>query len=69
MIADFARVLRAQLKEEIENAKSDLGMGRCASFDEYQNLCGLIRGLERAEQMTAALAKKAETDDDDDDDE
>jgi hypothetical protein len=65
MIQEFARVLRAQLAEEIETAREHLARGRCKCFDEYTRLVGKIQGLELAEERIKSLAKKAETDDDD----
>lgn len=64
MINEFARVLRAHLREVIEHRKSELASGRVADFPEYKRLVGLIRGLEIADEYIADLAKRAETDDD-----
>ena len=64
MIQEFARVLRAQYREEIEAQRAHLARGAASTFDEYKRLVGLIQGLEIAEERLLALAKKADDDDD-----
>ena len=59
MIHDFARVLREQIRNDMNNYADDLAGGMCRSFDEYQKLCGVIQGLAVAERHLLDLAKKA----------
>jgi hypothetical protein len=59
MIDDFARVLREQIRNDMNNYADDLAGGMCRSFDEYQKLCGVIQGLAVAERHLLDLAKKA----------
>ena len=63
MIAEFARVLREQIRTDMNNYADDLAGGACRSFDEYQKLCGLIQGLAVAERYVIDLAKKVEQSD------
>lgn len=63
MIQKFARVLRDQIRKDMNNYADDLASGSCRSFDEYQKLCGLIQGLAIAERYLLDLAEKAEKDD------
>ena len=60
MIQDFARVLREQIRTDMNNYADDLAGGACRNFDEYQKLCGVIQGLAMAERYILDLAKKAE---------
>ena len=60
MIQDFARVLREQIRNDMNNYTDDLAGGVCRSFDEYQKLCGVIQGLAVAERHLLDLAKKVE---------
>ena len=60
MIQEFARVLRDQIRTDMNNYADDLAGGACRSFDEYQKLCGVIQGLALAERYILDLAKKAE---------
>jgi hypothetical protein len=63
MIQDFARVLREQIRTDMNNYADDLAGGACRTYDEYQKLCGVIQGLATAESYLLALLKKAETSD------
>jgi len=58
MIDEFARVLREQIRNDMNNYADDLAGGSCRSFDEYQKLCGVIQGLAVAERYLLDLAKK-----------
>lgn len=60
MIQDFARVLREQIRNDMNNYADDLAGGSCRSFEEYQKLCGVIQGLAMAERYILDLAKKVE---------
>jgi hypothetical protein len=63
MIQDFARVLNAQIREDMNNYTDDMAGGACKSFEEYQKLCGVIQGLAIAESYILALLKKVENND------
>lgn len=63
MIQDFARVLRDQIRKDMNNYADDLAGGGCRSFDEYQKLCGVIQGLAIAERYLIDLAAKVEKSD------
>lgn len=60
MIQDFARVLREQIRKDMNNYTNDLASGVCQNFDQYKKLCGMIQGLGRAENYIIDLAKKVE---------
>ena len=60
MIQDFARVLREQIRTDMNNYADDCAGGGCRTFEEYQKLCGVIQGLAIAERYVLDLAKKAE---------
>ena len=60
MISEFARVLREQVRQDMNNYCDDIAGGACQSFDQYQKLCGVIQGLAIAEQYIIDLAKKVE---------
>ena len=60
MIQDFARVLREQIRTDMNNYADDAASGACRSFEEYQKLCGTIQGLAIAERYVLDLAKKVE---------
>jgi hypothetical protein len=64
MIQDFARVLREQIRTDINNYADDCAGGACRNFEEYQKLCGIIQGLEFAKQTTLDLAQRMEKDED-----
>jgi len=64
MIQDFARVLREQIRTDMNNYADDLARGICRSFEEYQKLCGTIQGLALAERYIIDLAEKVEKTDD-----
>jgi hypothetical protein len=60
MIAEFARVLREQIRTDMNNYADDLAGGMCRNFEEYQKLCGVIQGLATAERYLIDLAEKVE---------
>ena len=64
MIQDFARVLREQIRKDMNNYADDLAGGICRNFDEYQKLCGVIQGLAQAERYIIDLVQKLENSDD-----
>lgn len=63
MIQDFSKVLREQIRNDINNYTADISRGVCRSFDEYQKLCGVIQGLATAESHLLTLLKKVEDND------
>jgi len=63
MIQDFARVLREQIRTDMNNYADDMAGGACRTFEEYQKLCGVIQGLATAESYLLALLKKVEQSD------
>ena len=63
MIAEFARVLREQIRTDMNNYADDLAGGACRSFDDYQKLCGVIQGLATAERHLLDLVEKVEQSD------
>jgi hypothetical protein len=63
MIADFARVLREQIRTDLNNYADDLAGGSCQNFEQYQKLCGVIQGLAMAERYIIDLAEKVEKSD------
>ena len=60
MIQEFARVLREQIRKDMNNYTDDLANGICQSFEQYQKLCGVIQGLALAERYIIDLAEKVE---------
>ena len=60
MINDFARVLREQIRTDMNNYADDISGGACRNYEEYQKLVGVIQGLAQAERYLLDLAKRAE---------
>lgn len=60
MIQEFARVLREQIRTDMNNYADDCAGGACRSYEEYQKLCGVIQGLATAERYILDLAEKVE---------
>ena len=60
MLQDFARVLRDQIRKDMNNYADDLATGVCQDFAAYQKLCGVIQGLAVAERYVIDLAEKVE---------
>ena len=58
----------AHVAKEIDKMRADniafLGAGRAINFDEYRNVCGIIRGLSLAESIINDLVQKMERSDD-----
>jgi hypothetical protein len=65
MIQDFARVLRDQIRKDMNNYADDLATGVCQDYAAYQKLCGVIQGLAQAERYLIDLAEKVEKANDD----
>jgi hypothetical protein len=64
MNSTFVDVLRAKIREDMNNYADDVAGGVCKSYEDYQKLCGVIHGLALAESHLIALAKKVEESDD-----
>jgi hypothetical protein len=60
MVQDFARVLREQIRTDMNNYTDDLANGVCQSYDQYQKLCGIIQGLALAERYLIDLVSNVE---------
>lgn len=60
MIQDFARVLREQIRTDMNNYTDDLANGVCQSYEQYQKLCGIIQGLALAERYILDLVANVE---------
>ena len=58
----------AYVAKEIDKLRDDniafLGAGRAINFDEYRNVCGIIRGLSLAESIINDLVQRLEQSDD-----
>jgi hypothetical protein len=63
-VKKFADVLREKVRKDMNNYADDLANGVCKTFDEYQKLCGVIRGLALAEEHLMALFEKVDKSDD-----
>ena len=62
MIQEFARVLREEIRKDMNNYSDDMANGICKSYDQYQKLCGVIQGLAIAERYVIDLAEKVDKD-------
>ena len=56
--------LQGKLQEEIKVIEENLGRGGAKDFAEYQNLCGVIRGLLTAQRELNDLLRKVKDYDD-----
>ena len=64
MTIDFIDAFRKKLRADMNNFTDDLANGQCASFEQYKELCGVIRGLAYAERHLIDLAENIEKDND-----
>lgn len=55
--------LLRQIMDDINAIQNELSRGKATDYAEYQNLCGQIRGLMRAEIILKDLKSKLEQDD------
>lgn len=55
--------LKSRLRNDMNNYADALANGACKSFEEYQHLCGVIRGLATAERHLLDLAEELEKQD------
>ena len=56
--------LRDRLQEEVRSVEESLAQGAAKDFAEYQNLCGVIRGLLTAQREINDLLRKVKEYDD-----
>lgn len=54
------QALRDKLRADMNNFTDDLANGQCTSFEQYKELCGVIRGLAFAERHLIDLAENIE---------
>ena len=54
--------LIARLKEEAESVRQHLGNNHASNIEEYRRLCGVIQGLNLAENIIVDLAERQEKD-------
>ena len=54
------QVLRDKFRADMNNFTDDLANGQCASFEQYKELCGVIRGLSLAQSHVNDLMRKLE---------
>lgn len=57
-IEPFANELVRQIRKDLNDFADDMASGGCKSFEEYRFLCGMLRGLDRAEAYIKDLAKQ-----------
>jgi hypothetical protein len=62
MIQQFAEAVQREIRKDMNTKADQLASGFCKSFDQYQQLCGEIRGLATAEEYLLTLAKKVDND-------
>ncbi len=58
-------VVRAKLREKMNDTADSIVGGSCKNFDEYRNLCGVIHGLALAERELLDLQSAMEQQDND----
>ena len=56
--------LRDRLQEEVKSVEESLAQGVAKDYAEYQNLCGVIRGLLTAQREINDLLRKVKDYDD-----
>lgn len=64
LVMDFMEAMRNKIRTDMNNYADDLANGQCTSFEQYKELCGVIRGLALAERHLLDLAEKMKEDDD-----
>jgi hypothetical protein len=60
MTMGVLEALRDKLRADMNNFTDDLANGQCSSFEQYKELCGVIRGLAYAERHLIDLAENIE---------
>jgi hypothetical protein len=58
------QALRDKLRADMNNYTDDLANGQCSSFEQYKELCGVIRGIAFAERHLIDLAENIEKEND-----
>ena len=61
---DFITAFRTKIRTDMNNFTDDLANGQCTSFEQYKELCGVIRGLAFAERHLLDLAETMKEDND-----
>ena len=56
--------LKGKLQEEVRAAEENLARGAAKDYAEYQNLCGVIRGLLTAQREINDLLRRVKEHDD-----
>ena len=64
LVMDFMEAMRNKLRTDMNNYADDLANGQCTSFEQYKELCGVIRGLAFAERHLLDLAEHMKEDND-----
>jgi hypothetical protein len=64
MMEEFCRVLRDRLREQAETEVRGLSRGAAKDYAAYQYSCGVLRGLELAEEEMRDLLNAAREADD-----
>lgn len=59
----LAEAVAADLRRDMNDLADLLANGSARSYEEYQNICGRIRGLAAAEEYVKDRAKRMEHDD------
>lgn len=54
------QALRDKIRADMNNFTDDMANGQCSSFEQYKELCGVIRGLAYAERHLIDLAENIE---------
>ena len=57
------KYLRTELQKQVESKKEFIAAGNCKSFDEYQKVTGVIRGLTLAIELIQDREQKLEDSD------
>jgi len=60
LVARFAEEIRKELRTRMNDIADTLAGGGASSFEQYQGLCGEIRGLAIAERALLDAAERME---------
>jgi hypothetical protein len=60
IVVQFAAEIRKELRERMNEIADTLATGGAKSFEQYQGLCGEIRGLAIAERALLDAAERVE---------
>lgn len=64
LTVSFVDALKNKIRADMNNYADDLANGQCKTYDEYKELCGVIRGLAFAERHLLDLADLMKEDND-----